>query len=319
MKKVLAGIPNFLEQCPEASELLRENGFEIIDIQSEPIIPFDKLEDVLPELDAVMIGGNGSWDKHILEKASKLKVISKTGSGTDNIDLATAKQRGIRVTNTKGSNTNAVAELTIGLMITMLRHVPIFNQQMFEGEWNRTMMGSELKGKTIGLIGFGQISQKIASLLSVFETNILAYDVFPNHLRAEELGVTFVELDHLLGNSDIISLHTPYMKETHHLIGDKQFALLKEGASVINAARGSLVDEKALYRALCSQKVASAALDVFEEEPVNPQNPLLKLDNVICMPHIGGTTCESLQYESLTIAKAIIDVLNGREPQNIVV
>lgn len=318
MKKVFVAIPDLYVKNPEAKELLVSNGFEVIETPISDWEAYEKLDEILPEICGIIAGGVGKFDEGLFKKAKNLKIIAKTGKGLDNIDYKKAREFGISVTNTGSANANGVAELAIGLMISLLRQIPKQSRNTKSRIWDR-IPGNEIKGKTVGLLGFGAIAQLVAGKLFCFETReICAYDLYPNHEAAKKLNVKIRDLDYVLNNSDIVCMHLPGVKETNKLMSEKTFSMMKDGAYFINVARGSIVDEKALYEALVSGKLAGAALDVYEKEPATYDSPLFKLDNVICTPHIGGTTYESLTSDCMMTAKAIIDAINGRTPENLV-
>lgn len=237
--------------------------------------------------------------RELLEKAPNVKLIQKTGSGVDNIDLKAAAEFGIHVASTPGANSNSVVELTIGMIISLYRKLHFLDRLTKNGEWKmweyRTTM-FEMNGKTHGVIGIGNIGRKVAQLSKAFGTNVIYYDV--NRLSTEEekeLGITYVTFDNLLSQSDIISLHIPLIPETRNLISDKELNLMKSTAILVNVARGNIIDEQALAEALKCNRLLGAALDTWASEPINSDNPLLQLDNVLATPHIAGGTRDVLE------------------------
>ncbi|NLY19100.1 MAG: phosphoglycerate dehydrogenase [Clostridiaceae bacterium] len=318
MKKVFVTIPDLYAKNPEARELLISNGFEVIETPISDWHTYEKLDMILPEICGVIAGGVGKFDESFFKKAKNLKIIAKTGKGLDNVDFIKAREYGISVTNTGSANANGVAELVIGLMISLVRQIPKQNRNTKNRIWDR-IPGTEIKGKKVGILGFGAIAQLVAKKLSCFDTEeVCAYDLYPNYEAARKLNVKIADLDYVLKNSDIVCVHLPGVKETYRLMSESTFSIMKDGAYFINAARGSIVDEKALYDALVSGKLAGAAIDVYEKEPATYDSPLFKLDNVICTPHIGGTTYESLTSDCILTAEAIIDAINGKTPKNLV-
>ncbi|WP_141433882.1 2-hydroxyacid dehydrogenase [Bacillus sp. 03113] len=229
-------------------------------------------------------------DREVIDAAPELKYIIKTGTGVDNIDVAYATQKGIIVSNAAGQNANAVAELAIGLMISLSRTIPQLDQKTKDGKWVQST-GFELKDKTLGIIGFGSIGQIIAHYAKVFDMKMIAYGNHRDDAAANKLGVNFVEFDQLLSDSDYIVVGTSLKKSTYHLIDKQALSKMKESAFLINISRGAVVDGKALFEALEQRKISGAALDVFETEP--PTEELHHLDNLIATPHVGGTTLES--------------------------
>ncbi|HOJ11893.1 MAG TPA: phosphoglycerate dehydrogenase [Clostridiales bacterium] len=314
MCKILVTATNYSTQCKKAKELLEHNGHEVIENMFGRPLTFDEIKNVICDVDGV-IAGVDAWDENIFVLAPKLKIISRFGIGVDNIDIVKAKEYGITVTNARGS-TNAVAELTIGLMLSVLRDIPNLDSSTRKGYWER-FVGRELSGKKVGLVGFGHIAQSVAQKLRSFNVEICAHDKYPDAKKAADLGVSLVSFENILEECDIVSLHIPSLKETYHIMGEKEFQMMKEGAVFINTARGALVDEKALYAALKSGKIAAAGLDVYEKEPVDINNPLLKLENVIATPHTAAETYETIDKVSMITAKAIIDYFNGKEPENV--
>ncbi|RPJ99075.1 2-hydroxyacid dehydrogenase [Priestia endophytica] len=237
--------------------------------------------------------------RELLEKAPNVKLIQKTGSGVDNIDLKAAAEFGIHVASTPGANSNSVVELTIGMIISLYRKLHFLDRLTKNGEWKmweyRTTM-FEMNGKTHGVIGIGNIGRKVAQLSKAFGTNVIYYDV--NRLSTEEekeLGITYVTFDNLVSQSDIISLHIPLIPETRNLISDKELNLMKSTAILVNVARGNIIDEQALAEALKCNRLLGAALDTWASEPINSDNPLLQLDNVLATPHIAGGTRDVLE------------------------
>lgn len=228
-----------------------------------------------------MIAGVEVLNRQVLEKAKNLKVISRAGVGMDSVDLQAAKDLGIVVTNTPDAPTIPVAELTLSMILSLLRRIHISDASIRHGEWIRPM-GNLLYEKTVGIIGCGRIGSYVAKLLSVFECSVLGCD------PARPVGdcFTLVAMDEILSRSDIISLHLPYSIENHHFMNEERIRSMKQGAILINAARGGLVDEEALYDALVSKHLDGAAIDCFEEEPYNGK--LKKLDNVLLTAHIGS-------------------------------
>jgi D-3-phosphoglycerate dehydrogenase / 2-oxoglutarate reductase len=315
-RKILITPTNYSERCIEAKNLLIKKGYQLIENKSDkPFFSFERLKEIMPEIDGV-VAGLDDWNESIYKIAKRLKIIARFGIGVDNIDLVKAKKYGIKITNAKGKNANAVAELTISFMLGVLRNVTALNTSVKSGLWER-FIGYELAGKNIGLVGFGAISQSVAKKLACFGVNIFAYDKYPNHDIAIELNVKMVSFGEILKNCDIVSLHVPSTEETFHMMGKEQFNMMKDGAYFINTARGALVDEKALYNALTTQKLTTAAIDVYENEPTILENPLLKLNNLICTPHTAAETYEAYNALGNTTAQALIDVFEGKIPENL--
>ena len=312
--KVLVTVTNYSVNCAKAKKMLEECGFEVIEYKLGRPFTFDEIKEAVHEVVAVIAGAD-IWNEDVFKIAPNLKVISRFGVGVDNIDLDKARQYGIKVTNAKGMNANAVAELTVGLVLGAIRNLPYLNDSLRKGNWDR-FIGRDLKGKNVGLLGFGAIAQGVAKMLKGFDVNVYAFDKYPNLEKAKELCVYMISMEDILKRCDIVSMHLPSLKETYHIMGNKQFAAMKDGAYFINTARGALVDEKALYDALKTGKLAAAAIDVYEEEPAQTTNPLFRLDNIICTPHTAAETFETYTTVSLVTVQAIIDVINGKTPKN---
>lgn len=314
MKKVLVSLINYSQTCPEAKKMLEDHGFEVLErCIGTDLLP-KEYDQVIPCIDAA-IASDEIWNEDMYRMAKKLKIIAKVGTGVDNIDLVKAREYGIQVTNTRGANANAVAELTLAFMINMLRNIPQLDYSTKRGGWQQGH-GVELKGRTVGMLGFGAVPQALSCLLKGFDVRIKAYDKYPDSDKAKELNVEVADFDEVISTCDIISVHIPSSKDTYHLIGEEVFSKMKDGVYFINVGRGNVIDDKALYNVLVSGKVKAAALDVYEREPESPDCPLFKLDNIICTPHIGGSTHQSLFNNSMVTANAIIDYFEGRVPKN---
>jgi D-3-phosphoglycerate dehydrogenase len=265
---------------------LIEADFHISEIPSLDNFP---LPNTLSSVQAIVIRSATTLDANILKKMPSLKIIGRAGVGTDNIDLEYARRQNIVVVNSPGASTVAVAEHTFALMLSLLRNIPLAHEGTRQGKWpKKKCLGHELKGKTLGLIGAGRIGQSVMKRAQAFDMKILVFDPFQKKLPSA-LSVT---LDELLKRSDIVSLHANAAPENQHLIGRKNLAKMKSGAFLINAARGKLIDEKALYQALKTGPLGGAALDVFENEPLK-NNPLEELDNCLLTPHIAASTQEA--------------------------
>lgn len=314
-KKVLSSIPLFDQRCRRSLELLEQNGYEVIRYQGDMVMTKEEIKEVGAEICGAIVGCE-VWDDDLFDACPNLKVLARFGVGVDCIDLEAAKRHGVKVCNAKGMNCDSVGETTIMFALASLRNLVGLTNTTREGGWVR-YTGSTLRGKTYGLIGFGAIAQYVARLLQSFGTGrIIAYDVFHNEEAARKLNVEFVGLETLLKEADVISLHIPCLPETTDLIGEKELQMMKETAVLINVARGPIVNEAALYRALKEKQIAAAAVDVFTEEPTTKDNPLLSLDNLICMPHQAADTHETFDAVACFDAEVILDVMNGKEPQN---
>ena len=289
------------------TELLRDSGCRIATSTSDRPLTAAEMVPLVRDVDAIIAGGE-TIDASVIAAASRLKVISRHGVGYDQVDVAAATRAGVVVTITPGTNQVAVAELAFGLMVGVARHMPQMREALLRGEWIRNP-GIELAGKTLGLVGLGRIGKSVATRARAFEMNVIAHDVAPDARFAHEHGVTLVALDALLRVADFVSLHTPGVPGSSPLIGAAELAMMKPGACLINTARGSLIDQAALHRALAEGRIAGAGLDVFAVEPPGAL-PLLALPNVFATPHIGGTL-ESGVRTALLATQNALQVLAG--------
>jgi D-3-phosphoglycerate dehydrogenase len=290
-------------------ETLRGAGLEV---SYQPKISAEDLIKQIPEYDVVIVRSRTKITSSVIEAGKKLRVIGRAGVGLDNVDTEAAARRNIVVLNTPESSTEAVAELVIGFMLCLARKIPLGDRGIKEGRWLKgEMMGIELKGKTLGIVGLGRIGSRVGALAKAFGMKILVYDVIqlPEQL-IKSLEAEVVDLDTLLTRSDFITLHVPLTPETRHMINRERLAKMKKGAYLINASRGEVVDEEALYEALKEGRLAGAALDVFEREP--PTSEVVKLPNVVCTPHIGAQTVEAQDAAGEMLAEKVIKALGLR-------
>ncbi len=257
------------------------------------------------------------FTQEVLQNVSRLQLISVWGTGTDNIDLSTAITRGIRVTNTPNTATEAVAEHALTLMLAVARQIPQIDREVKRGNWVRGLV-IQLHGKTLGLVGTGLIGQQLARIAQGIGMKVIAWTLHPSEERAKGTGLHYVSLEELLQTADVISIHTRLTEKTWGLIGRKEFALMKPSAILINTARGAIVEKGALLEALRNKKIAGAGLDVFDKEPLDADDPLLKLDNVILTPHSAGQTPEVVERGLHMAVENIIRFWEGN-PQNVVV
>lgn len=314
-KKVLVTATNYSTYCNAAKALLEENGVEVIENSYGRPMTREELLTVVGDIDGVIVGVD-TWNEEIFAHAPKLRAMARFGVGVDNIDLAAAKAYGIQVTNAKGMNSNPVAELTVGLILSTLRNVPAFNASIREGKWDR-FMGRDLAGMTVGLLGFGDIAQRVAKKLSGFDVSICAYDLHPNLEKARELNVEMISMEETLHRADVVCMHLPSLPATHHIMDARTFGMMKDGSYFINTARGALVDETALAQALRSGKLTAAAIDVFDQEPVRRDNPLFALPNLFATPHTAAETYDTYHNVGLATARQLLDVFAGKKPNNL--
>jgi len=264
----------------------------------------------LGDADALFVRSAVKVNADVLSKAPKLRVIGRAGVGVDNVDLPAATAANVLVMNTPGGNAVAVAEHTLGFMLSMARSIPQASESTKSGKWEKKkFLGSELRGKTLGIVGLGYIGQEVAKRARGFEMKIVASDPFVNPRIAADLGVSLVTLDELYAQSDYITLHVGVTKETNKMLNDAGFAKMKTGVRIVNCARGELIDDAALARAIQSGKVAGASIDVFETEPPPAGDPLLDLGNVLATPHIGGSTGEAQEIVGVRIVEQVVEYL----------
>jgi D-3-phosphoglycerate dehydrogenase / 2-oxoglutarate reductase len=313
MGRILVSSSHFDTLCKDARKLLEDNGHVVVydKNRSFPAYSYDELKDIIGDIDAAIIGMD-VYNEDVFRIAGKLKAVAKFGVGVDNIDLKAATKYGVKALNAPGQNSNSVAELTIGFIVDMLRRVIPIHQELEKGNWPR-WIGEEIRGKTIGLIGFGAIARLVAKKLSGFDVKIKAYDPLINQELAAQLGAEPWGLDELIAESDVVSLHIPVVADTYHMFNQDMFSRMKKGAYLVNTARGGLVDLDALTQALREGQLGGAALDAFEVEPLSAGAEIFRY-NVICTPHIGAETNESYRDVSLCVARDIVAVLAGKEP-----
>jgi len=307
------------------SDQISEKGIEIL--QREGSIEVDVMIGLSPE---ELLGRVGEYEGLVVRSATKvtadvigaaknLRVIGRAGVGYDNIDLEAASERGIVVMNSPEGNTNTAAEHTIALLMSVARNIPVANESVKSGKWERSrFMGVEVMGKTLGVIGLGRIGSLVAKRGMGLDMKVLAYDPYISQETASRAGLELVDLDELLRSADYITVHTPRTPETRNLIGAREFALMKDGVRLINCARGQILDEDALYDALVSGKVAGAGLDVFSQEPPPSDSALLRLDQVICTPHLGASTTEAQVRVATAIAEQMVDFFTTGQIRNAV-
>lgn len=289
----------------------------------DPWVEPDRWEQEIHRVDAVISRKGKITREHMQKCRGRLKIVARTGVGVDpsRVDLEAAREFKIWVTNQPGSNSVAVAELVFGQMIALARHTQEANRAVKENRWGEYLkfLGAELAGRTIGIIGMGNIGTRVAIRARAFEMSLLVCDPYIPESHVTALGGKWIALNELLSESDVVTLHCPLTKETNRMIGDKEFSLMKPSAYFINAARGGIIDEDALYRALSQKKVAAAALDAMEPEPPLKDHPLFQLDNVIFTPHIGAATVEASMRGEWGAVEEVIRVLQGKRPKNPVI
>lgn len=291
--------------------LLKKAGFQL---EENHALSPDQLEKHIPEFDAVIVRGRTKITEAVLNAGVKLRAVARSGVGLDNIDLETARKKSIQVISTPAAPTSSVAELAVGLMLAVLRKIAFADRAMKEGGWPKAeLMGSELKSKTVGVLGVaGRIGLEVARIaLQGFGAKVAGYDVIDVTEKAKQVGFrAFTQMFDLLRESDIVSIHVPYLPSTHHLINEKAIGEMRNGAVLINTSRGDIVDGQALLRALKSGKLAGAGLDVFHKEPPvdDWEKELIALSNTVCTAHIGAQTAECQRLESTLVAEELIRI-----------
>ncbi len=262
-------------------------------------------------------------DLKVLESGRNLEVVSNYAVGFNNIDVDAATKRGIYVTNTPGILTETTADCTWALLMAISRRIAEADHHVRSGKWvhawgPRMFIGSDVHGKTLGIIGLGRIGSTVAKRAKGFDMDLIYYDINRREEMEEKLGIVFKSLDDVLHESDFVTIHVPLTKQTHHLIGRHELSMMKRTAYLINTSRGPVIDEKALYEALKERVIAGAAMDVFEQEPIDPKSPLLGLDNIVVTPHIASASVETRTKMAVVAAENLVSVLQGKEPPNLV-
>jgi len=303
------------KMAEEAIQLFKDAGHEVTYDEMDP----DTLLSEIPKYDALMVRSRTKATSEVVEAGAQgnLKVIGRAGIGVDNIDIKKAAELGIKVVNSPTGSTKSVAELAIGQMLALVRFIPRGDSTMKQGEWiKKQLKGSELHGKTLGLIGSGYIAQHVAKIANCIGMTVLIYSPHCTDEKAKKIGATRKNLEGLLKESDFVSLHIPHNDNSHYLLNENTISLMKTGAFIVNSARGGVVEEEALYKALKDGKLAGAAVDVFESEPPAKENKLFTLDNVIVTPHIGANTKEAQVQAGTVCSEQMMKVLNGETPDH---
>jgi len=311
---ILSG--SFGIHAPEALSMLREIG-DIRRVVPRKGISDEEMASIIGDAQAVILGASGRITENVLERTPDLRVIARHGVGLDNIDLKAATKHEVVVTYTPHANSESVAEHTFAIILALLRRICEARRAVLSGMWHKrsTFIGAELRGKVLGIIGLGSIGKRVAEIARLgFNMSIMAYDPYVPEEVARKLGVKLTDLNTLLESSDIITIHAILSPETHHMIGEKEFKRMKPSAIIVNTARGGIVDEKALVKALRERWIAGAALDVMEEEPPDRGNPLLNMDNVLITPHIAAFTLEALKRMDMMIVEDIRRIHSGLVP-----
>lgn len=293
--------------------LRQAEGFNIVmDTDNSP----EQLLDKINQYDALVVRSQTQVTRELIEHAENLKIIARAGVGVDNIDLDAATEHGIIVVNAPDGNTNSAAEHTMAMLMALARKIPQAFNSLKNQKWDRkSFIGVEVKNKTLGVIGFGRIGAEVAARAKGQRMSVIAYDPFLTEEKAKKSGVTAGTIDEVIQAADFITVHTPLMKETRHLLNKEAFEKMKDGVQIINCARGGIIDEDALYDAIIYKKVAGAALDVFETEPF-VDHKLLTLPEVIATPHLGASTIEAQESVAIDVSKDIVNFLTGGSVRN---
>ena len=313
-KEYKVWVAEFLPPLGDQKEML-ESVAEVI-VGDGKQYTEEELIQTLKDVDGVLVTMRAPMTRKVIEGAGKLKVIGKYGVGIESVDVDAATAKGIPVTYTPGVNQDTVAEYTIGLVLALVRRIPFAMETLRKGgKWrNEKFFGLELKGTTFGIIGLGRIGTRVAEKIKSFQVRLLSYDPYVSKEKAESLGVKLVDLDTLLKTSDVITLNLPLTDETYHILGEKELRLMKPTSYLVNTGRGQLIEEAAIYRALKEGWIAGAALDVFEKEPPDPNNPLLFLENVVVTPHLGGSSSKARGRLVKTAVENVVKILKGEIP-----
>lgn len=286
--------------------LIEQNGPEAVELPDKLLNDLDKFDIIIVQFAPV--------SKKLMSQAKNLKLIGVLRGGTENIDKDYAKQNNIKVLNTPGRNARAVAEFTMGMILSEVRNIARSHYALKNNEWRKDFPNNsyipELNGKTVGLVGFGHIGQLVAGYLKTFGSNIIAYDPF---FKGNFEGVEIVDLDTLLRNSDIVTIHARYTKDTHHLIDERELSLMKKNAVLINTARSGLVNQDALVEALKEHRIFGAAIDVFDNEPIPEDDEILKLDNITITPHIAGSTKDAFSNSPKMMANILNNIISHKK------
>ncbi len=314
--RVLVTPRSFFEEGREALWWLTQAGVEVIPSPADRPLQDEELAGLLGEVDGVVAGVDRVGRKALAAGCPRLRVVARNGIGVDNVDVAAATELGVVVTNAPSVNADSVADFTFALLLALVRRVVEADRSVREGRWP-PLVGMELRDKCLGLLGFGRIGQKVAERAIGFGMRTVAYDPIPDVAAAERLGVRLVSFREVLAEADILSLHLPLTPETHHLLGEQEFRSMKRGSFLVNTARGGVVDEAALARALQEGWIAGAACDVYEEEPPKA-SPLLHAPNVLLSPHMASHTHEAIARASRVAAENVLAVLQGSRPPNVV-
>ncbi|RLL46770.1 phosphoglycerate dehydrogenase [Oceanobacillus piezotolerans] len=304
------------------SDPLSEDGIkpltqaENIEIVMQTDLTPEELEEKIVDFDALLVRSGTQVTRSVISKAKNLKIIGRAGVGVDNIDLDAATEHGVIVVNAPNGNTNSAAEHTMAMIMAISRNIPQAYHALKNHKWDRKKyVGVELRDKTLGVVGLGRIGAEVATRAKGQRMNVVAYDPFLTPEKAEKMGIGYGTFEEVISQADFITVHTPLLKETRHMVNAKAFQLMKNGVYIVNCARGGIIDEDALYDAIVSGKVAGAALDVFEEEPF-VDHKLLELPEVVATPHLGASTIEAQEIVAVDVSHDVLRYLTGDTVKN---
>jgi len=309
-------------RIPEAGLRILQRFCEVVYRDEVPPPSREELLEAVKDVDALYCTLNEKIDKELLDRAEKLRVVGTMSVGVDHIDVEYATSKGVYVVHTPGVLTETVADHAWALLLAAARRVAEADDMIRRGEWTipwapTMLLGHDVYGKVLGIIGLGRIGYAVARRARGFDMKILYYDVVRRPEAEKELGAEYTTLDDLLRRSDFVTIHVPLTPETRKLIGERELKLMKKTAILVNTARGPIVDQKALTKALSEGWIAAAGLDVFEEEPIDPNDPLLRLRNVVLTPHIGSASHDTRNKMAEMAAEGIVKVLKGEKPENL--
>lgn len=303
------------------ADAINEKGIDklkdVADVVVDTNITPEDLLKTIHEYEAIVIRSRTKITGEVIENADNLKIIARAGVGVDNVDVDAATKKGIMVVNAPESTSITVAEHTMGIILSMARKISIADKSVKDNKWDKKkFMGVELRGKTLGVIGMGRIGSQVVSRCKAFKMDAMVYDPYLPDDVAKKMGVKLTDLDTVLINADVITIHVPLTNETKHLLSTEQFEIMKDSSFIVNCARGGIIDEEALYHALKNNEIGGAGLDVYEIEPPK-DSKLLELDNIVLTPHIAASTKEAQRDAAIIVANEIIDLFNGITPNNV--
>lgn len=307
----------------EAIEILRRHAEVDVYEGIDDAIPRDLLLSKVEDVDGLLCLLTDTIDEEVMDVGRRLRVISNYAVGYNNIDVKAATERGIYVTNTPGILTETTADCAFALLMAAARRIPEADRHVKAGRWvhawgPRMFIGSDVNGKTLGIVGLGRIGSAVARRARGFNMRILYHDIYRREDLEEELGIIYKDVNEMLSEADFVTLHVPLTEETHHMIGAGELSTMKRTAYLINTSRGPVLDQGALYEAVRDGVIAGAGLDVFEREPIDPESPLLQLENVVSTPHIASASVETRTKMAVVAAENLASVLQGMEPPNLV-